>query len=234
MEQNFVINKQYNSSSFDERIKFLILHYTARDFKTSLKLLQGEVSAHYLIGDHPVEILQLVDESRRAWHAGDSFWGGRTNLNDTSIGIEIVNLDGNKNPYSKSQIDALIPLCRQIISRYNIAPHCVLGHSDIAPLRKDDPGTLFPWDLLYKNGIGAMPNLEDVKASIKNMTIPNALEVQQSLSQYGYKINFTGNFDEQTKIVLDAFRRHFCPDLIGKEIDLQSYATLLALIKNIK
>ena len=93
MKQNFLINKQHSSESFDGRIKFLILHYTAVDFKTALELLKDKVSVHYLVSDSPVEILQLVDENKRAWHAGVSFWGGRTNLNDNSIGIEIVNVD---------------------------------------------------------------------------------------------------------------------------------------------
>ena len=234
MKQNFLINKQHSSESFDERIKFLILHYTARDFKTSLELLKDKVSVHYLVSDSPVEILQLVDESKKAWHAGISFWAGRTNLNDSSIGIEIVNLDGNKNPYSDEQIEAVMFLCQQIIAQYNIAPDCVLGHSDIAPSRKDDPGILFPWGLLYENGIGAMPDLTDVIAIEKTIATPTALELQQNLAKYGYQIDLTGNFDEQTQIVLDAFRRHFCPDLIGKEIDLKSCATLLALIKKYK
>lgn len=234
MQQSPTIHKKYSSKSFDERIKFLILHFTAQDFPTSLKLLQNQVSVHYLISDNPVEILQLVDESKRAWHAGVSSWAGRTNLNDTSIGIEIVNLDGNKNPYLEEQIEAVIFLCQQIIAKHNIAPDCVLGHSDIAPLRKDDPGSLFPWQRLYESGIGAMPDFAEAWQLKNNMTIPDALELQQSLAKYGYEIDLTGNFDEQTQIVLDAFRRHFCPDLIGQKIDLKSYATLLALIKKYK
>ncbi len=234
MQQNPQINKNHSSNSFDQRIKFLILHFTARDFQTSLRLLKDQVSVHYLISDQPVEILQLVDESNRAWHAGESFWEGRSNLNDSSIGIEIVNLDGNKNPYPERQIEAVILLCKQIIARYNIAPDCVLGHSDIAPLRKDDPGSLFPWGLLYKNGIGAMVDESDVDELIKTISIPASSQLQKSLAKYGYQIDLTGIFDEQTQMVLDAFRRHFCPNLIGQEIDLRSYAILLALIGKYK
>ncbi|MCE3254849.1 MAG: N-acetylmuramoyl-L-alanine amidase [Rickettsiaceae bacterium] len=230
MTHNFEI-KQVPSPAFNERIRFLILHYTAQDFPTSLKLLQDKVSVHYLVSDCPVEILQLVDNNKRAWHAGESSWGNRDNLNDTSIGIEIVNLDGNFNPYNEEQIEAVIFLCKKIIKDYQIAPNFVLGHSDIAPLRKLDPGSLFPWQKLYENGIGAMPNEEDVKDFEEKISIPTALELQENLAKYGYKIDLTGEFDEQTKAVLDAFRRHFCPDLIGQEIDKRSYATLLALIK---
>lgn len=224
------INRQYQSPAFDQRIKFLILHYTAQDFATSLKLLQDQVSSHYLIAEDG-GIFQLVDENKRAWHAGVSNWENRSSLNDTSIGIEIVNLDGNLYPYPDQQIDALIPLCQQIITRHNIAPNHVLGHSDIAPARKTDPGSLFPWAKLHKHNIGALPDSADVLNLEKTINLPSALELQQSLAKYGYNINRTGTFDGQTQIVLDAFRRHFCPHLIGQTIDKSSYATLLALIK---
>lgn len=237
MQQNFPISNQYSSNSFDERVRFLILHYTAVDFQTAVQLLKDKVSVHYLVSDLLIDghyIFQLADEEKRAWHAGVSFWAGRVNLNDTSIGIEIVNLDGNINPYPEEQIAAVIDLCKKIIAKYNIAPHCVLAHSDIAPLRKQDPGLLFPWKKLYENGIGAMPDDADILELEKSITIPSALELQQNLAKYGYQIDLTGNFDEQTVMVLDSFRRHFCPDLIGQALEIKSYATLLALIKKYK
>jgi N-acetylmuramoyl-L-alanine amidase len=234
VQKNFPINKNHSSDYYNQRVKFLILHFTARDFQTSLELLQDKVSVHYLVSENPVEIFQLVDENDRAWHCGESFWAGRSSLNDSSIGIEIVNLDGNINPYPQQQIEAIILLSKQIIARHNIAPECVLGHSDIAPLRKDDPGILFPWGQFYENGIGAMVEVGDVEELVKTVSIPTALELQQSLAKYGYQIDSTGNFDEQTRMVLDAFRRHFCPEMIGQDVDLKSYATLLALIKKYK
>ena len=227
---NFLINQSNPSKAFDDRIKFLILHYTAQDFQTSLGLLQDKVSSHYLISDD-AEIFQLVDENKRAWHAGDSYFAGRTNLNDSSIGIEIVNLDGNKNPYPHKQIEAVIFLCQKIVTKYDILPRNVLAHSDIAPLRKMDPGALFPWNKLYQNGVGAMPDEVDIDFFMSNIDVPNVLELQNNLVKYGYKIDITEKFDEQTKIVVDAFRRHFCPDLLGGEFDKKTYATLLALIK---
>ncbi len=234
MQQKLLINKNHPSNSFDERssqeIKFLILHFTAQDFQTSLKLLQDQVSVHYLVSSQPVEVFQLVDEGKKAWHCGESFWAGMVALNNNSIGIEIVNLDGNINPYPEEQMEAVMELCKQIISRHNIAPDCVLGHSDVAPIRKDDPGSLFPWRQFYENGIGVMVDDGDVEKLVATISIPNALELQQSLAKYGYKIDLTGVFDEQTKMVLDAFRRHFCPELIGLGVDLKSYATLLVLI----
>ena len=239
MKNNFPISNKYrsNPNNFDNREKFLILHYTAVDFQSSLDILTNKLSVHYLVSNQPVEgcyIFQLVDDNKRAWHAGVSSWEDRNNLNDSSIGIEIVNLDGNQNPYPQEQIEAVIFLCRQIISKYNIAPNYVLGHSDIAPLRKEDPGTLFPWATLYQNGIGAMPEAADVTYFENTNTLPSALQLQQNLKNYGYKIDLTSIFDQQTATVLDSFRRHFCPNLIGQEIDKTSYATLLALLKKYK
>jgi N-acetylmuramoyl-L-alanine amidase len=238
MQQKLLINKNHPSNSFDERssqeIKFLILHFTAQDCQTSLRLLQDQVSVHYLVSSQPAEVFQLVDEDKKAWHCGESFWAEMVGLNNSSIGIEIVNLDGNINFYPSEQIEAVMELCKQIIARHKISPECVLGHSDIAPLRKDDPGSLFPWRLLYKNGIGAMVDDCDVEKLVATISIPNALELQQSLAKYGYKIDLTGVFDEQTTMVFNAFRRHFCPELIGLGVDLKSYATLLALIGKYK
>lgn len=144
----------YKAKSFDERIKFLVLHYTEQNLETSVKLLLGQnVSVHYLVSDiKPYPIFQLVDESKRAWHAGASSWQGRQNLNDISIGIEIVNrgyknnIDGNIlwYPYPEKQMQSVTELCQKIIKNYNIHPTCVIGHSDIAPGRKVDPGPLFP------------------------------------------------------------------------------------------
>ena len=231
---NFKISQKYSSNSYDERtkeVKFLILHHTQRDFQTSLSLLQDKVSVHYLISESPVEIFQLVADDKRAWHAGQSYWKGEDDINSSAIGIEIVNLDGNKNSYPDQQIEAVIFLCKKIIAKYNIAPNYILGHSDIAPLRKDDPGSLFPWKKLYQNGIGVMPNKVEISNLMQNIQIPTALELQKNLTQYGYQINQNNKFDIQTQTVLDSFRRHFCPQFIGKEIDKTTYITLLSLIK---
>jgi N-acetylmuramoyl-L-alanine amidase len=229
---NFLINQNHLSLTFDERIKFLILHYTERDFKTSLKLLQDRVSAHYLINDSPVEILQLVPDEKRAWHAGESFWGGRSNLNDSSIGIEIVNLDGNKNAYPDEQIETVMFLCKKLIKKYQIAPQNILAHSDIAPLRKNDPGKLFPWHKLFENDIGAMFDENEVKRLMADqLKLPDALNLQKSLARYGYQINFSGNFDDQTQKTLDAFRKHFCPKELEKPIEARSWAILQNLIE---
>ncbi len=239
MKNNFPISNKYpsNPNTFDNREKFLILHYTAVDFQSSLDILTNKLSVHYLVSDQPVDgyyIFQLVDENKRAWHAGVSNWEDRNNLNDSSIGIEIVNLDGNQNPYPQQQIEAVMSLCQTIITKYNIPPNYVLGHSDIAPLRKEDPGLLFPWATLYQNGIGAMPDAADIAYFENTSNLPSALQLQQNLKNYGYGINLTGIFDTETATILDSFRRHFCPNLIGQKIDKTSYANLLALLKKYK
>ena len=158
----YQVDTSQRAVSFDSRVQVLVLHYTAGDDTDSLQLLtQGDVSAHYLIAENPPQrdgepvIRGLVDEAQRAWHAGESQWGARGNLNEGSIGIEIVNLgyvdgpDGRRwLPFTQTQIDALIPLARDIIERYHIAPYNVVAHADIAPQRKLDPGPLFPWQRL--------------------------------------------------------------------------------------
>jgi N-acetylmuramoyl-L-alanine amidase len=148
-------------------VDMLILHYTG--MKTAAEALArlcdpaAEVSAHYMI-DEDGTIYALVPEHRRAWHAGISYWRGRENLNDVSIGIEIVN-PGHQwgyRPFPERQIDALAELCRAILSRHPIPPENVVGHSDVAPDRKQDPGELFPWRHLAAQGIGVWPASEAV------------------------------------------------------------------------
>jgi N-acetylmuramoyl-L-alanine amidase len=148
-------------------VDMLILHYTG--MKTAAEALArlcdpaAEVSAHYMI-DEDGTIYALVPEHRRAWHAGVSYWRGRENLNDVSIGIEIVNPghEWGYRPFPERQIDALAELCRAILSRHPIPPENVVGHSDVAPDRKQDPGELFPWRHLAAQGIGVWPASEAV------------------------------------------------------------------------
>ncbi len=241
---SYSIDPRYRAKSCDERIKFLVLHYTAGSFETSLDTLtNGEVSAHYLVPDKMVGadenvIYNLVDENRRAYHAGVSYWRGRTSLNDTSIGIEIVNLgytddaSGKRTwyPFTDYQIDLVIGVSKDIIARYGIDPICVVGHNDIAPGRKPDPGPLFPWEKLAKNGIGAWPDADvarEIQGKLNDDVDINAL--QASLKKYGYNIQTTGELDQQTKDVITAFNRHFI-SIDSDEPSLKMRATLEALI----
>jgi len=155
------IDSSHTSLGQDSRAQFIVLHYTSADLARSLELLeQDQVSSHYLIGESPPTIYRLVDEDRRAWHAGESEWRGRTWLNSSSIGIELVNpgyVEGPQGrlwyPYSEQQIDALIELLKDIMARHGLGPEAIVGHSDIAPQRKVDPGPLFPWKRLADAGL---------------------------------------------------------------------------------
>jgi N-acetylmuramoyl-L-alanine amidase len=144
------------SPNFSERRpNYVILHHTTNDTAeqavATLTSRMREVSAHYLIA-RDGRIIYLVDELKRAWHAGDSYWGGNRDLNSSSIGIELDN--NGKEPYSDAQIDILIELLRDLSARWNIPPANVLGHGDVAPGRKVDPSALFPWRRLAAAGFG--------------------------------------------------------------------------------
>ncbi len=247
----YIIDTSYSAKNFNERIRYLVFHYTAETDEDSLRVLtEGETSAHYLVRTHPNYIkqkpvvLQLVSENQRAWHAGNSGWEGKHNLNDSSIGIEIVNLgyaetEQGKNfyPYTPEQIDLVARLARDIISRYNIPPERVLGHSDIAPQRKSDPGSKFPWKALAAQGIGAWPDDETVNKYLAGR-LPDSLvavkSLQMALVQYGYQIPMHGELDRETKNVIIAFQMHFRPQNITGIPDAETEAIVLALIEKYK
>ncbi|HHT8827643.1 TPA: N-acetylmuramoyl-L-alanine amidase [Yersinia enterocolitica] len=232
----------------NERVRFLVLHYTATDDAESLRLLtQGDVSAHYLVKTHPESlngkpvVLQLVPESQRAWHAGVSYWQGRNNLNDTSIGIEIVNRGFTERmlrrewyAYNESQIELIERLTKDIVERYNIDPANVVAHSDIAPLRKSDPGPLFPWKRLAEQGIGAWPDDATVNKYIngRNMSgMASVTIIQQALARYGYQIPQSGELDNETKQVIKAFQMHFRAQNFSGIPDVETEAIALALVE---
>jgi len=235
--------------SQDSRVKFLIMHYTVENETEAFKTLAtGNVSAHYLVTEHPRSfhhkpvITQLVAEDKRSWHAGLSNWSGRTNINDSSIGIEIVNKGFTDNngvrtwyPYTQQQIDAVALLAKDIIRRHNISPEHVLGHSDIAPLRKQDPGKLFPWRQLAEKGIGAWPDDATVNkylAGRSPLAAANVLTLQQTLKQYGYDtIPQTGILDKDTRTIISAFQMHFRPEDISGNADAQTEAIAKALVE---
>lgn len=244
----YKIDTSNPSVAQNERVRFLVLHYTATDDAESLRILtQGDVSAHYLVKTHPENVggkpvvLQLVPESQRAWHAGVSYWEERTNLNDTSIGIEIVNkgfterMLGRKwYPYNESQIELIERLTRDIIERYNIAPMNVVAHSDIAPQRKSDPGPLFPWKRLAEQGIGAWPDDATVAKYINGRNkddIGSVTVIQQTLARYGYQIPQNGVLDNETIQVIKAFQMHFRAQNIRGVPDIETEAIALALVE---
>ena len=161
------IDTRHVSQGQDSRVMFLVIHYTVADFASAMKILtRGEVSAHYLLSDEsPPRIYRLVDESRRAWHSGASGWQRHRLLNASSIGIEIVHPgfrvgpDGRREylPFPQAQMDALIPLVRDIVRRHQIRPERILGHGEVTPSYKEDPGPTFPWQQLADAGITPAP-----------------------------------------------------------------------------
>lgn len=221
------------------------------------------VSSHYLIPEAKGEslkpgvlkIFQLVPETERAWHAGRSYWREKTGLNDQSIGIELVNESychnynaigydlTNINPaeslcfypdFSEPQIMLLLDLLKGIVKRHpDIKPFNIVGHSDITPSRKVDPGPRFPWQKLYQFGFGAWYDDETlIKYWERFIDAPIPLiKLQEALHVYGYNIQETGELDEQTRQVLRAFQMHFSPSKVTHEPTLESTAILFALIE---
>ena len=245
----------YQATGKSERIKTIVLHYTVSDNESSIKTLTtGNVSAHYLVLDNDDnKIYNLVPESERAWHAGDGGFAGRTILNDTSIGIEIVNSgikpeyrDALKNgtldyhPYEhyvafdELQIKKVAQLVQDIATRYDISPKNIIGHSDMAPSRKIDPGAKFPWERLYFDyGIGAWYDEFDKQFFMNqngfaSATIP---ELKQEFRNYGYHINSSDEWDKASRDVVYAFQLHFRPLNPTGEVDLETYAISKALNK---
>ena len=213
------IDPSYVAASQDSRAQYLIIHFTASDFPSSLKeLTQGPVSSHYLVRDEPPTIYQLVDENRRAYHAGVSSWKGQTQLNAASIGIEVVNLGDRPGPngieyvdYPKAQIDVLLGLVKWIVARHEIRPDRILGHSDIAPLRKVDPGPKFPWKRLADEGLIPWPDAARVaeKRALYEAALPDTEWFQRKLAEHGFGIAPSGSYDEATVRVLSAFQMKY-------------------------
>jgi N-acetylmuramoyl-L-alanine amidase len=217
----------------------IVLHYTGmRDHEAAIDRLSTrgtEVSAHYVVMPDGY-IVQMVAESRRAWHAGTSWWAGDTDMNSCSIGIEIANAghDYGYPDFPKRQIAAVTALCRSINTRYNIPPDRVLGHSDVAPTRKQDPGEKFPWKVLAESGIGLWVKPEPITPAgplfVLGETNPAIEEVQRLLARYGYGVNPTGYLDGTTRDAVAAFQRHFRPARVDGVVDISTIATLRALL----
>lgn len=255
------------SENHNSRVNIVVIHHTTANFEESVNILtqpsSNSVSSHYLIPEpvdttytrRKLKVFELVPESQRAWHAGSSYWRGKTGLNDQSIGIELVNqtycnpqyteADNFANgeaprrlcfypDFAESQIDILIDLLHEILARHpDIKATNIVGHADIAPGRKIDPGPRFPWQRLYQLGIGAW--FDDATVTrywerFVNDPVPLA-NVQRALRTYGYDIEDTGVHDEQTHDALRAFQMHFRPSTVTGEATLESTAILYALIE---
>lgn len=247
--------RQNRSEGIEEDISptILVLHYTAAPLKTTLKIFLGKftakVSSHYTISEDGI-IFQHVEEKSTAYHAGVSYWDGKSNLNKDSIGIEHVNLGYKETfdqpkgvqvygderewyPFDDRQILSGIPLYRYLIQKYNIAPENVVGHSDVSPRRKSDPGPLFPWEQLARHGIGAWPNKSAVLPCLQDAIENNNLEnwVINHLFIWGYK-----NPDETASAldIIRTFQMHFRQSNISGEVDLETAKILNDLISTYK
>ncbi|MFU0503075.1 peptidoglycan recognition protein family protein [Pseudaminobacter sp. NGMCC 1.201702] len=232
------VSPNFNPRRGIERPDMIVLHYTGmptgKGAQARLCDPASEVSSHYLVHEDG-HIVQMVRESDRAWHAGKSSWRGQVDINSLSVGIEIVN-PGHELGYPdfpKCQIDAVIALCRGIVERHSILPERILAHSDVAPGRKIDPGEKFPWKALACAGVGHF--IEPARVRKGPVLAPGAqgqpVEALQSvLALYGYGVEITGIFDQQTQTTVAAFQRHFHPSHVDGVADPATVETLRRLL----
>lgn len=203
----------YNTRKAGAPTDTIVIHHTAtNDLQTALKILTGkefEVSSHYLI-DKDSTVYQLVEESQKAWHAGASHWRGREKINDYSIGIELVN--NGFEPFPPAQMNGLLGLCHDIMSRHPIDHRNIIGHFDIAPTRKIDPNHFFDWKHMFENDLGIYSTamVDEVRLlhriGDKNNEIADA---RRKLSSIGYKISNNDAYDQELNNIIVAFKRHY-------------------------
>jgi N-acetylmuramoyl-L-alanine amidase len=229
------------SPNFDARVgppDMMVLHYTGMvSGEAALGRLtdpQARVSAHYLV-EEDGRVFALVPEERRAWHAGQSFWRGQTNINGASIGVEIVNPghDLGYRPFPEAQLAAVIDLLADVRSRWTIPDERILGHSDVAPRRKIDPGELFPWKRLADAGHGLW--VEPAPApGVPLAAGDSGLEVlilRSALARLGYDCPRAGDYDGDLDAIVRAFQRHWRPDRVDGVADGDTRARLMALVR---
>ena len=233
---NFEIKKRK-----PKKIKFIVFHYTGMKRETDainkLTNEKSKVSSHYFIKNNG-QILSLVPDLYIAWHAGTSAWGKYKSINKYSIGVEISN-PGHQNDYkkfSKKQIDAILKLGKFLKKKYDIKDNYILGHSDIAPDRKIDPGEKFPWKYFSKNKIGYWHDLkvEFLKNKRKiRLEKKDKLQFIKNLIKIGYQVNSIAKKSNHPKIITKAFQRRFRPELINGIIDLECLLISKNLIKKL-
>jgi N-acetylmuramoyl-L-alanine amidase len=217
----------------------VILHYTGMETGEAAEAWlcndKSEVSSHYIVHEDG-RIVQMVRETDRAWHAGKSSWRGESDVNSASVGIEIVN-PGHTLGYpdfTDPQIGAVTSLCRGLAARHGIAPHGFLAHSDVAPGRKIDPGERFPWARLAQAGVGHW--VEPVPAGGTPLLAAGdrgdaVEELQSMLALYGYGVEISGVFDDTTRLVVEAFQRHFRQAQVDGVADRSTAETLRRLLE---
>ena len=216
------ISNQYKSPNFDNRrknikIKYIIIHYTeTKDLNDALEILcnpNKKVSSHFVI-DLDGKIFRLVDENKNAWHAGVSFWKKDKYLNDISLGIEIVN-DGKKK-FTAIQIKNLVLLLQKLVKDFGVNNQNILGHSDVAPKRKIDPGIFFPWEKLRLYDFG-LPLFDCKNSKRMNLSHDRLIIFLKNLKIIGFsQVNEKKLDSETNKLVIDSFHRHFLKEMVGK------------------
>jgi N-acetylmuramoyl-L-alanine amidase len=231
------IDTSYASRGHDSRVQFLVLHFTSTDFEPALRILTGDrVSSHYLVRDDPPIVYRLVDESRRAYHAGVSSWKGYTQINGNSIGIEIVNRGDDDPsgwaPYPDAQMDVVLELVKDIVKRHEIRPERIVGHSDVAPQRKVDPGPRFPWKRLADAGLIPWPDARAVAERLPAFehALPDVDWFQVMLQRHGFAVPLHGELDQATRNVLRAFQMKYRPARHDGQPDAETAALLDALV----
>jgi N-acetylmuramoyl-L-alanine amidase len=229
------------SPNFDARTappEILVLHYTG--MKTGEEALdrlrdpQAKVSSHYMV-EEDGRIFRLVPEERRAWHAGASYWKGARNINGVSIGVEIVN-PGHEfgyRPFPDAQIAAVIALCADIRSRWQIGDDRIVGHADVAPGRKDDPGALFPGKRIAEAGHGLWVDAPPAPGAplAEGEESVGVFALQAGYTRLGYDLPPSGKFDAATKAVVVAFQQHWRQDKVDGVADGKTRAQLMALLR---
>lgn len=217
----------------------LLMHYTGvPTSEFAIEILtngEREVSCHYLVHQDG-GIVHMVDEDKRAWHAGKSSWEGAGDVNSRSIGIEICNPGHGENyhDFPDVQIEAVSALSMDIIARHAIQPRHVLAHSDVAPGRKIDPGERFPWARLASRGVGLWvtpADIADGPVLEEGATGAEVAGLQRNLAAYGYGLEVTGDYDAVTATVVAAFQLHFRSQLCDGRADVSTIATLNALLE---
>jgi N-acetylmuramoyl-L-alanine amidase len=229
------------SPNFDVRVRppdTIVMHYTGMETgEAALARLQdpeARVSAHYMV-EEDGRVFVLVPEERRAWHAGKSFWKGDQDVNGCSIGIEIVN-PGHElgyRPFADAQIAAVIELTAGIRSRWSVPADRIIGHADVAPDRKEDPGELFPWKRLAEAGHGlwAEPDPAPGPPLAEGDSGTGVYALQAGLAALGYDSPPSGRYDADTAAIVRAFQRHWRQSLVDGVADGETRARLIALLK---
>ena len=234
----FVASPNSNDRAGGRAPDLLIMHYTGMaSAEAACRWLcdpASQVSCHYLVDDHGA-VTQMVDENRRAWHAGVSSWEGTSDINSRSIGIEVHNPgpEAGHPDFPPAQMAAVADLARDIVARHGIAAHHVLAHSDVAPGRKIDPGEKFDWKGLASAGVGLWAEAAgaaDAPLLGPGDAGPAVATLKASLARFGYGIASGDDYDDQTRIVVSALQRHFRPGRVDGIADAETHGILAALL----